>query len=60
MSDQETTDKYYKLEAKDGELMMALKATREEPVLGITDVANIIKKSFDKDEILLLINQLTK
>ena len=42
---------YYKLEAKHSDLKEALRNTRLEPVLGLKDVANIIKKVFDSSEV---------
>ena len=42
---------YYKLESKHSDLKEALRNTRLEPVLGLKDVANIIKKVFDEAEV---------
>ena len=42
---------YYNLEAKHSDLKEALRNTRLEPVLGLKDVANIIKKVFDEAEV---------
>ena len=47
----EREETYYKLEAKHSDLKEALKNTRLEPVLGLKDVANIIKKVFDSSEV---------
>jgi hypothetical protein len=55
MSYQETTDKYYKQEAIDGELTEALAATRKEPGISIQSVANIIKKVLREEEVNQLI-----
>ena len=55
---QEETELYYALERKQGELQMALEDTRVEPVLGLDDVARIIKKILKPEEIKVLINNL--
>ena len=51
LTQKEKTEIYYKLEAKHSDLKEALRNTRQEPVLGLKDVANIIKKVFDSSEV---------
>ena len=51
---------YYKLEELTNRLKRALEETREEPVLSITDTANVIKKVYAPVEIEVLINELRK
>ena len=58
LTDKEKSDLYYKLEAKDSELKEALRQTRDEPVLGLKSIANIIKKVLDKAEVESLIKEL--
>ena len=58
LTSKEKADLFYKLESKDSELKEALRQTRDEPVLGLKSIANIIKKVFDKAEVEFLIREL--
>jgi hypothetical protein len=51
----EETELYYAQEKIDGELQLALQATRQEPGISIQSVANIIKRVFKAEEINQLI-----
>ena len=51
----EETELYYAQEKIDGELQLALYATRQEPGISIQSVANIIKRVFKAEEINQLI-----
>ena len=51
LTQKEKTELFYKLESKHSDLKEALRNTRQEPVLGLKDVANIIKKVFDIAEV---------
>ena len=51
LNEKQREELYYKLEAKHSDLKEALRNTRQEPVLGLKDVANIIKKVFDEAEV---------
>ena len=54
------TELYYRAERLIGELKEALKATREEPGLGLIDVSYVIKKVFSKEEVAILVKELNK
>ena len=57
--EKEKSDRYYAQEALDDKLRSALTETRMEPGLSIRNIANIIKKVFQPEEIKSLIRFLT-
>lgn len=56
--DKTETNKFYKLQSLESDVVESLRATREEPGLGLRDVANMVKKVFKKEEIEALVGYL--
>ena len=52
----ESADRYYRIEATERELKRALEVTRDEPGLSLADVAKVLQKVYEPEEIGRLIS----